>query len=181
MPYFLICQFQEMELLMSYGAKVDARNSFDETPLHLAVVSSADGRTEDLVKYLIERGANPNAVNKCAPHSKSLIHQVLILLILDFFNLILKSRSSPQILIVALTRALRYGVSALAKAVSLGREGVVQVLLDNGVAPTLDIFTQLIAKCKDRGFNSLGTHFGTFYPFRNLPLLCPHANFRLLP
>jgi len=52
------------ELLIAFGAHVDARNALDETPLHFAVVSTAEGGHDDFLKFLIDRGANPNAVNK---------------------------------------------------------------------------------------------------------------------
>ncbi|KAK2701221.1 hypothetical protein QYM36_020113 [Artemia franciscana] len=44
------------QLLISYGAKVDAINSHCETPLVTAILANIS----DMVKYLLERGANTN-------------------------------------------------------------------------------------------------------------------------
>ncbi|XP_055932931.1 serine/threonine-protein phosphatase 6 regulatory ankyrin repeat subunit B-like [Argiope bruennichi] len=44
--------------LLGYSANVNARNLFDRTPLHTAVL---DGRSADLVQTLIEHGPNVNA------------------------------------------------------------------------------------------------------------------------
>ncbi|XP_014225672.1 ankyrin-1-like [Trichogramma pretiosum] len=52
--FFEICQEVDRPVL------VDARNDFGETPLHLA----AKGGHRDLVRWLLRKGADPNAVNE---------------------------------------------------------------------------------------------------------------------
>ena len=54
------------QLLISYGAKVDAINSHCETPLVTAILAN----NSDMVKYLLERGANPNC-SQCLHHAVS--------------------------------------------------------------------------------------------------------------
>lgn len=44
------------EQLLKAGVNIDARNSLGETPLHRAV----QGRQVEMVRFLLERGANPN-------------------------------------------------------------------------------------------------------------------------
>ncbi len=49
-----------VERLISWGARIHARNYQDETPLHLA----AGGGNSDLVRMLLKKGADPNATSQ---------------------------------------------------------------------------------------------------------------------
>lgn len=55
------------ELLLNHGANLEARNAFDHaTPLHCSAICSYDKRNaqKELIKFLLDRGANINATNK---------------------------------------------------------------------------------------------------------------------
>lgn len=53
-----------VELLISYGADVNARSKFQDTPLHKAMEGSLDLDKKKVIKLLFWNGADPNAVNR---------------------------------------------------------------------------------------------------------------------
>ncbi|KAG5494086.1 hypothetical protein JKF63_01920 [Porcisia hertigi] len=72
-PLFFACMKRSVSLqvideLVKLGAAVDGRGTDDETPLYIG----AYNRRLDVVKYLIDRNADVNAVN--GPHKETALH-----------------------------------------------------------------------------------------------------------
>jgi ankyrin repeat protein len=56
---------ESIPVLVKYGANVNAKDRFGNTPLHAAVVGSSQGLEGDIaIPFLLANGANPNIQNK---------------------------------------------------------------------------------------------------------------------
>lgn len=79
-----------IEILLRYQAKVDAMTQFEKNqPIHIA----ADRGWKDILIYLLENGANPNAINAV---ERTPLHLVAANGRVDLAALLLKHGSKPD-------------------------------------------------------------------------------------
>jgi ankyrin repeat protein len=114
-----------MELLVSYGAKVNQRFVRSPTPLQ-AVIRRAEYALH-CARRLIELGAEINAPPSSAPFGRTALQASVLVGNVEFVQFLLKEGAE-----VNAPAALRSGVTALQAAAMMGYLRIAQILLEHG-------------------------------------------------